>query len=66
MKGIGWIVMLASLLGVTYLVARDLGAMRGDRGGQAVLEPLAKAQEAAGAANRARDAVRQGLEKIDR
>ncbi len=61
MKGIGWIVILLGLLGVTYLVTRDLGSLRGEREGKVVVEPLQKAKEAADVARQTQKALDQGL-----
>jgi hypothetical protein len=65
MKGVGWIAIVLALLGVTYLVTKDLGALTGDRGGKAVLEPLQRAKETAGLADRTQRQLQEGLDKID-
>ena len=66
MKGIGWIVILLGLLGVGYLMARDLGVLRGERDGRVVVEPLERAREVTDLANRTQDAIDRALEQIDR
>ncbi len=66
MKGVGWIVILLGLLGAGYLVARDLGVLRGERGGRVVVEPLERAREVSDLARRAQDALGDALEQIDR
>jgi hypothetical protein len=65
-KGVGWIVILLGLLGVTYLLTRDLQTMKGDRGGRAVIEPLEKAKEAGEAVQNANKQLAEGLDKLDR
>lgn len=65
MKGVGWIVILLSLLGVTYLVTRDIDSLRGHRGEQAVVEPLQRAAEAASVVTRTEKQLDEGLKKID-
>jgi hypothetical protein len=52
MRGVGWIVVLLGLLGVTYLVTRALGSVRGERAGNAVLEPIQRAGESVEAVSR--------------
>ncbi len=66
MKGVGWIVILLGLLGVGYLLARDLGVLRGERGGRVVVEPLERAREVSDLARRTQGAIDQALERIDR
>lgn len=66
MKGFGWIIILAALLTVTYLVARDLDVLQGRRGDRVVLEPMESAKEAAHAVGRTREAIQRGVDSIDR
>ena len=66
MKGFGWLVILAALLTVTYLVVRDLEALQGRRGDRVVLEPMEQAKEAANQVTRTRDAIQRGLDNIDK
>ena len=65
MKGVGWIAIVLALLGVTYLVTKDLGALTGDRGGKAVLEPLQQAKETAELTGRTQRQLQEGLKEID-
>ena len=66
MKGFGWLVILAALLTVTYLVVRDLDVLRGKRGEQTVIEPMERARETVDLVNRTNDAIQKGLENIDK
>lgn len=66
MKGVGWIVILLSLLGVTYLLTRDLQSVKGERDGKVVVEPLERAKEAARTVEKANQQLAEGLDKIDR
>ncbi|GAB6063135.1 hypothetical protein [Deferrisoma palaeochoriense] len=66
MKGIGWIVILLGLLGVGYLLARDLGVLQGRADGRAVLEPLERAKDVADTVRSTEEAVKQALEKISK
>ncbi len=66
MKGFGWLVILAALLTVTYLVVRDLGVLQGKRGEQTVIEPMERAHETVDLVNRTNDAIKKGLENIDK
>ena len=66
MKGAGWIVILLGLLGVGYLLARDLGVLRGERDGRVVVEPLERAREVTDLVERTQGAIDDALEQIDR
>lgn len=65
MKGVGWVVILLGLLGITYLLTRDLQSMKGERDGKVVVEPLQRAKEAAEAAQKATRQTTDGVEKAD-
>jgi hypothetical protein len=65
MKGIGWVVIMLGLLGVGYLVVRDLGVLRGERAGQVVIDPLERAKDTAAVVEKTRDSLQQALDKID-
>lgn len=65
MRGVGWIVILLSLLAVTYLVTRDIDSLRGHRGEQTVVEPLQRAAEAANVATRTQKQLDERLKKIE-
>ena len=64
MKGVGWIAIVLALLGVTYLVTKDLGALTGERGGKAVLEPLQQAKETADLAGRTQRQLQDRLDEV--
>ena len=66
MKGAGWIVVLLALLGVTFLLTRDLASLTGDRGGKAVIEPLEKAKDIAGVTTKTQNDLQNKLDKIDK
>jgi len=66
MKGFGWIVILAALLTVTYLVVRDLDVLQGNRGERTVIEPMERARETADLVNRTNDALKKSLDNIDK
>jgi len=66
MKGIGWIVILAALLTVTYLVVRDLDVLQGSRGERTVIEPMERARETVDLVNRTNDALKKSLDNIDK
>lgn len=63
MKGAMWVMILLGVLGVVYLLARDLKSVGAERGGTAVIEPLQKAKAAAGAASSAQAGLEDGLKK---
>lgn len=65
MKGAGWIVMLLGLLGVAYLLTRDLSLLGGEREGRVVVEPLQRAVEAGEAVQKARRQLVQGIDRAD-
>jgi hypothetical protein len=65
-KGVGWIVILLSLLGVTYLLTRDLQSVKAERDGKVVVEPLERAKEATQTVEKANKQLAEGLDKIDR
>ncbi|MBE0616644.1 MAG: hypothetical protein IH608_01790 [Proteobacteria bacterium] len=66
MKGFGWLIILAALLTVTYLVVRDLGVLQGERGGRTVLEPMERAKETAELVNRTQGDLQRRLDNIDK
>ncbi len=66
MKGFGWLVILAALLTVTYLVVRDLDVLQGQRGERTVLEPMEAAKETADLVNRAQDDLKRRLDNLDK
>ncbi len=66
MKGLGWIVVLAGLLGVTYLVVQDLDVLTGEDGEQVVLQPLERARDTAALVQRTESALKDALDKIDK
>lgn len=66
MKGIGWIVVLLGLLGVTFLLVRDLGVLTGAHEGQTVVQPLQRAKEVADLVRSNQEAVRDGVERTER
>lgn len=66
MKGVGWIVVLLALLGVTYLITQDLSSLTGHREGKVVIEPLRQTKEAADLANRTQKVLKDQLEGIER
>lgn len=65
-KGVGWIVILLGLLGVTYLLTRDLQSVKGERSGKVVVEPLQQAKEATRAVEKVNKELAEGLDKMDR
>lgn len=65
MKGIGWIVILFGMFAAVYLVVQDLDALSGERGGQAVMEPMERAKETASLVGRTQDSLQRGLDNID-
>ena len=65
MKSIGWVVIMLGLLVVAFLVVRDLGVLRGEREGKAVIEPLEVTKETAGLVQKNRSSLKRALEKID-
>jgi hypothetical protein len=66
MKGVGIVVVLLGVLGVVWLLARDVQSVTGERGGRAVVEPLQKAKEAADVANRSQQDLQNQLDNINR
>lgn len=65
MKGVGWIVIMLALLGVTYLVVQDLDVLTGERGGETVLEPLEHAKDTANLVQKTRDDLQKRLDNLD-
>jgi hypothetical protein len=65
-KGVGWIVILLGLLGVAFLLTRDLQSVKGERDGKVVIEPLQRAKEATRTVESANKQLQEGLDKIDR
>lgn len=63
MKGVGWVVILLGLLGVAYLLMHDLQAVKGERAGKAVMEPVEKANEAM---EKVRQTTRRSEAELDR
>jgi len=47
-------------------VVRDLGVLQGKRGEQTVIEPMERAHETVDLVNRTNDAIKKGLENIDK
>ena len=66
MKGFGWLVILAALLTVTYLVVRDLGVLQGNRGERTVIEPMERAKETVDLVNRTQDELKRKLDNLDK
>jgi len=66
MKGFGWLVILAALLTVTYLVVQDLDVLQGKRGERTVLEPMEIAKETADLVNRTQDNLKRRLDELEK
>lgn len=66
MRGVGWVVIMLAMLAAVYLVAKDLDAVKGDREGRAVIEPVERARETADLVQRTQDSLKQALDHIDR
>ncbi len=67
MKGASWILVLAALLGVLYLVTRDLKSVSAGGGdGKTVIVPIERASRAAAEVQRVESQVKGQLENAER
>jgi hypothetical protein len=65
MKGIGWIVIMMALLGVGYLVVRDLGVLRGEQAGEVVIDSLERTRDTVSLVEKTQNSLQKALDKID-
>ena len=63
MRGIGFILVLLGLAFGGYFVAQNLEAVKGERGGRTVVEPMSAAKEVAGRANQALQNLQKSLDE---
>lgn len=63
MRGVGLILVLLGLAFGGYFVAQNLEAVKGERNGQTVVEPMAAAKEVAGRASQTLDKLQKTLDE---
>jgi hypothetical protein len=66
MRGVGFILVMLGLAFGVYFVSQNLEAVKGERGGRAVVEPLTAAQEAAGRASQTLENLQNSLDEATR
>ncbi|HSH69249.1 MAG TPA: hypothetical protein VK997_04975 [Deferrisomatales bacterium] len=63
MRGVGLILVLLGLAFGGYFVAQNLEAVKGERGGRTVVEPMAAAKDVAGRATQTLDNLQKSLDE---
>ena len=65
MRGVGLILVLLGLAGGGYFVAQNLEALKGERDGRTVVEPMAAAKEVTGKVQDSLDSLQKQLDRLD-
>lgn len=66
MKTVGIVVVLLGVLGVAWLLVRDVESVTAGGDGKAVVEPLQRAKDAADSANQVQKAMQDRLNELDK
>ncbi|MBI5017099.1 MAG: hypothetical protein HZB55_16630 [Deltaproteobacteria bacterium] len=66
MKTVGIVVVLVGLLGLSWLLLRDVQTVTAEHGGKAVVEPIQRAKDAVDVVNQSQKAMQDRVDAIDR